>query len=222
MKKILILAAFALLAFGCSRTEEVKNTAPAAPPSNAPANKAPEIPAIKEEVYTSGADPRADLISAAQKRQKLPFWSAKVTVENLPQAGAEMEYIAPDRYRFKLATGEVVVIGSNSYSNEEGVWTKDDEGASEYIREQVTRGIAEGALGLKDVKIVGKEKLNGRETTVYQHQADGATTKVWIATDSGLEMKNEVVIVTESGEKLKRTSVYDYETPVKIEAPKID
>lgn len=222
MKKILMTAALAFLAFGCGRTEEVKTNAPApAPAANAPANTAP-IPPIKEETYTSGADPRADLISAAQKRLKLPFWSAKVTVENMPQANSEMKYVAPDRYQFKLPTGEMIVVGSESYSNKEGKWEKADEGAGEFIKEKVTRGIAEGAMSLKDVQITGKEQVNGKDATVYTYTADGTTTKVWLATDSGLELKNEVTFPIQSGITVKRTTVYDYDTPVKIEAPKVN
>ena len=223
MKKVLILAAFALLAFGCSRTEEVKNTAPAnAPNANAPANTQPEAPPAKDESYTSGADPRADLISAAQKRQKLPFWSAKVMSGEDSKPVAEMKYAAPDRYHFKTLLGEAIVIGNTSYSNEDGKWEKDEDGEGESIREQITKGINEGAFNLKDVQITGKEKINGKDAAVYFYKAGNATTKVWLASDSGLELKNEIEAVNEAGIKQKQTMIYDYETPVKIEAPKID
>jgi hypothetical protein len=224
MKKILILALLAFLGFGCSRTEESKNTAPVnAPAANTQTDAdEPEIPPVKEENYTAGADPRADLIAAAQKRQNIPFWSAKVTVEKYPEANAEMQYVAPDRYRFKLANGELIVVGSDSYSNEDGAWTKAEEGASEYIREQVTKGIAMGAMNLREVKIIGKEKVNGRDATVYTHTSTGNPTKIWIDTESGLELKNEVEEKNEVIGVLKRTTVYDYQTPVKIEAPKVD
>jgi hypothetical protein len=219
-KKILILTAFALLAFGCSRTNEVKNTAPVnAPPANAPTNTAPEP--VKEEAFTSGTNPRADLISAAQKRQKLPFWSAKITSETNPAINAEMKYVAPDRYHFKLPSGEVIVIGNDSYSNEKGVWEKGDEDAGEFIKEQITSGIAEGAKNLQTVEIVGKEKVNGKDATVYQHKFGDITTRVWLANDSGLELKNQVE-ANVGGTMQKQTTIYDYETPVKIEAPKID
>ena len=185
MKKVLILAAFALISFGCGNRSEVKNTTVNAPAANSETNVQPEAPPAKEEVYTSGADPRADLISAAQKRQKLPFWSAKV-MDGTGSVIAEMEYAAPDRYRFKTILGEAVVIGNTSYLNEKGKWEKDEEGAGEEIREQINKGINEGAFGLKDVQIVGKEKLNGKDTTVYFYKVGKAETKIWLASDSGL------------------------------------
>jgi hypothetical protein len=220
MKRILILAAFALTFAGCSGTNEIKNPATVnAPAANAPANTTAEP--LKEEVYTSGANPRADLISAAQKRQKLPFWSARITSETNAAVNAEMFYVAPDRYHFKLPNGEVIVIGSDSFSNEDGTWKKGDEGAGEYIKEQITTGMNEGAKTLKDVQIVGKEKVGGKDATVYAHKFGDISTKVWIGTESGLELKNEVE-ANIGGAMQKQTTVYDYEKPVKIEAPKID
>lgn len=220
MKRILVLTAFALISAACGTSNEIKNAAPVnAPPANAPANTANEP--LKEEVYTAGANPRADLISAAQKRQKLPFWSAKITSETNPAINAEMEYVAPDRYHFKLPSGEVIVIGNDSFSNEEGSWKKGDEGAGEYIKEQITTGMTEGAKNLKEVQIVGKEKVNGKDATVYLHKFGDVTTKVWVGTESGLELKNEVE-ANVGGKMQKQTTVYDYEKPVRIEAPKIN
>ena len=223
MKKVLILAALGLLTFGCSRSEEVKNTATtvnASPAANAPADKTEPI---REESFTSGANPRADLISAAQKRQKLPFWSAKVTNDANGSMIAEMKYVAPDSYYFKTALGEAVIIGDESFSNETGTWKREAEGAGDFIKEQINQGIAEGVRNLKDVQIAGKEKVGGKDTTVYSYKSgDGITARIWLADGSGLEMKNEIEAGTGAGEKIKRTTVYDYETPLKIEAPKVD
>lgn len=223
MKKILFLTSIALISAACGNSTEVKNSAANAPSANANAANSQTVsePPVKEEVFTAGADPRADLISAAQKRQKLPFWSAKVTSETNSVVNAEMEYIAPDRYRFKLLSGEVIVIGNDTYSNEDGKWEKDDEGAGDNIKEQITMGITEGAKNLKDVQIVGKEKVNGKDATVYLHKFGDISTKVWIANDSGLELKNEVV-ANIGGKVQKQMTVYDYDKKISIEAPKID
>ena len=222
MKKILFLTAIALISAACGNSTEVKNSAANAPSANAnAANSQTVSQSVKEEVFTAGADPRADIISAAQKRQKLPFWSAKVTSETNSAVNVEMEYIAPDRYRFKLLSGEVIVIGNDTYSNEDGKWEKDDEDAGDNIKEQITMGINEGAKNLKEVQIVGKEKVNGKDATVYYHKFGDISTKVWIANDSGLELKNEVV-ANIGGKVQKQMTVYDYNKKISIEAPKID
>lgn len=223
MKKILILTVFAIAAFGCSKTEEVKNTAPVnnAPAANTATNTAANTSVVKEETYTSGANPRADLISATQKLQKLPFWSARITSVTMPETNAEMQFVAPDRYRIVKADGEVIVIGNSSYSKEQGKWTVLEDDIGEFIREQTRAGMEEGVRNLQNVEVVGKDKVGGKDATVYSHKFGDIMTKVWIGTESGLQLKNEVE-ANIGGTIQKQTTIYDYDKPVKIEAPKIE
>lgn len=220
MKKILILAAAAIFAFGCSKTEEVKNTAPANAPANTATNTAANTSVVKEETYTSGANPRADLISATQKLQKLPFWSAKISSDTSPEINAEMKYAAPDRYHIARKDGEVIIIGSNSYTKEDGKWEVLDDNLGETLREQMKTGIEEGVRNLQNVEIIGKDKVGGKDATIYQHKFGDVTTKIWIGTESGLQLKNEVE-ANIGGTMQRQTTIYDYEKPVTIEAPKI-
>jgi hypothetical protein len=89
------------------------------------------------------------------------------------------------------------------------------------IKSQTQNATAEAVKTLKDVQIVGKEKLNGRDVTVYSHKNGDITTRVWIANDTGMQLKNEIEATIE-GRTQKQTTVYDYDKPVKIEAPKLD
>ena len=221
MKKLFVFIALALISAGCGTSNETKNTAVKAPPANTQANAPANSEPVKEEVFTSGANPRADIISAAQKLQKLPFWSAKITSETTPEADAEMQYFAPDRYWIKKAGGEVIVIGNDSYSKENDKWEKLDANIGENIRSSTKTGIEEGVKNLQDVQIIGKEKVNGKDATIYSHKFGDITTKIWIASDSGLQLKNEVE-ANIGGKMEKQTTVYDYDKKVSIEAPKID
>lgn len=221
MKKILILTAFALVAFGCAKTEEVKNTAAVNAPANTATNTAANTSTVKEETYTSGANPRADLISATQKLQKLPFWSAKITSETSPDINAEMKYAAPDRYHIIKKDGEVIVIGNDSYEKQEGKWSIIEDNLGEMLREQMKAGMEEGVKNLQGVEIIGKDKVNGKDATIYQHKFGDVVTKIWIGTESGLQLKNEVE-ANIGGTMQRQTTVYDYEKPVTIEAPKIN
>jgi hypothetical protein len=220
MKRIIFLAALALIAAGCGTSNEVKNTAANIAPANTQTNTATAEP-VKEETFTAGVNPRADLISATQKLQKLTFWSARITSVTTPDANAEMQYAAPDRYRIKKTDGEVIVIGNDSYSNEDGKWEKLDDDIGEFIREQTRTGIEQGVKNLKDVQIVGKEKVGDKDATVYMHKFGDISTKVWIGTESGLQLKNEVE-ANVGGKLEKQMTVYDYDKKVTIEAPKIN
>ncbi len=222
MKRILVLTAFALAAFGCSKTEEVKNTAPAnAPAANTSTNTAANVSTVKEETFTSGANPRADLISAAQKLQKIPSWSAKLTSETNPEADAEINYIAPDRYHFKKSDGELIIIGNDSYEYQNGKWKKLEGNIGESLKSQIMTGMQTGINNLQNVQIIGKEKLNGKDTTIYSHTTNSSVIKIWILSDSGLQLKNEEE-ATIDGQFIKQTRSYDYDKKVTIEAPKIN
>lgn len=221
MKKILISTVIALVAFGCSKKEEVITYPINSPAANTATNRATNTSVVKEETYTSGANPRADLISATQKLQKLPFWSARITSFTMPETNAEMQFVAPDRYRIIKSDGEVIVIGNESYSKEKGKWTVLEDDIGEFIREQTRSGMEEGVKNLQNVEIVGKEKVNGKDATVYSHKFGDIITKVWIGTESGLQLKNEVE-ANIGGAIQKQTTIYDYDKPVTIEAPKIN
>lgn len=210
----------ALILTACGSSTEVKNATVNAPANANAANSSTVSEPVKEVVFTAGANPRDDVISAAQKLQKLPFWSARISSETTPEANAEMQFIAPNRYRIKKTDGEVIVIGNDSYSNEEGKWTKLDENIGEVISAQTKSGIEEGIKNLKDVQITGKEKFNGKDATIYTHKIGDVTTRIWIANDSGLQLKNEVE-ATINGKIEKQSTVYDYDKKINIEAPEI-
>lgn len=207
MKKVFIFLVFALISAACGTSNETKNTAVKAP--------------VKEETFTSGADPRADIISSTKKLQKLPFWSAKITSETTPESNVEMEYLAPDRFHIKNLQGEVIVIGTDSYVYQKGKWEKIKDDLGEYIRTFTNSGIQEGIKNLTDVQIIGKEKVDGKDSAIYLCKFGDITTKIWLTDDSGLQVKTDTE-ATIGGQIEKRTTVYDYDKKVDIEAPKID
>lgn len=90
-----------------------------------------------------------------------------------------------------------------------------DENVGEFINTQTKAGIDAAIKNLKDVQIVGKEKLNGKDATIYQHKNGSVTTKVWIANDTGQIIKNEVEAII--GERVeKQTTIYDYDKNSKL------
>jgi hypothetical protein len=219
MKRVLILVLTALAVFGCSKPAEQKPAANSATAANTNSNADPAP--VREEKFTGGVDPRADLVSSAQRLQKQPFWTATVTVSELPGENAVMEYAAPDNYRIRKSNEEVIVVAGKAFTKTEGKWQISDEDIAGEIRQQTQNGVDEGIRNLKDVTIVGPEKLDGRETVVYRHKMGESTVKIWVEKESGLQRKNETVLEA-AGKTFRQTVIYDYETPVKIEAPKLN
>jgi hypothetical protein len=226
MKKILIIAAFAALTFGCSRSDEVKNTTVAvnAPPSaNAPA--ANSEPVKVPEIFTAGEDPRGDVLFSTKKQMSAPAWSGTVTSETTPELNMLMEHAAPNRYYVKQPAGEVIVIGSDSYVNQKGKWQKVGIDLSEQLSSQMKLMTEEALAGVKDVQKVGTEQVDGKETIVYSYKTEGeepgeaTTTKIWLDKANGLPLKINVEGMI-NGKPQKVSTVYDYDKPVRIEAPK--
>ena len=221
MKRILILTALSLIAFGCSRSDEVKSTTRV----NAPANTASEP--VKEETFTAGENPKGDVFYSTKKQMSAPLWSLTVTSETSPEINMLMEHVAPNRYYFKQPAGEVIVIGSDSYVNRSGKWEKAGIDLSESIVSQSKLVTEEALQSIKDVQKIGTEQIKGKDAIIYSYKnegnaaGEGSTTKVWVDKVSGLPLKIEVEGKI-NGKAQKISSVYDYEKPVKIEAPKID
>ena len=225
MKKILMTAAIALLTFGCSRSEEVKNTATAV---NAPPAAANSEPVKEPESFTAGANPRGDVLYSTKKQMSAQVWSATVTSETTPELNMLMEHVAPDRYYVKQPAGEVIVIGSASYVNQSGKWQNAGIDLSEQLSSQVKLISEEALAKIKDVQKVGTEQVNGKEAIIYSYKTEAdedageaTTTKVWIDKDKGLPVKINVE-GTINGQVQKVSTVYNYEKPVRIEAPKIN
>jgi hypothetical protein len=225
MKRILILTGLALIAFGCSKTEEVKNTTVNAPAANTQANTDSEP--VKDDVFTAGENPKSDVFYSTKKQMAAPVWSVTVTSETAMELNMLMEHVAPNRYYVKQPEGEVIVIGKESYVNQKGKWQKVEVDLSEMINSQAKMVTEDALQNIKDVQKVGTEQVNGKEAIVYSYKSEGekagegTTTKVWVDKNSGLPLKINVEGMI-NGKMQKVSSVYDYDKPVKIEAPKID
>jgi hypothetical protein len=227
MKRILILTAFALIFAACSKPEEVKNTTVSVPAANTQANTPANVEPVKDDVFTAGANPKGDVFYSTKKQMSVPVWSATVTSETAAELNMLMEHVAPNRYYVKQPEGEVIVIGSDSYVNQTGKWQKVGIDLSEQLSSQARLVTEEALQSIKDVQKVGTEQINGKETIIYSYKTENAeaggetATKVWVDKNTGLPMKISVE-GTVNGQKQKVSTVYNYEKPVKIEAPKID
>jgi hypothetical protein len=226
MKRILILTVIALAAFGCSKTDEVKNTTVNAPAANAPANAPAVNEPVIEENFTGGANPKSDVFYSTKKQMSAPVWSVTVTSETSEELNMLMEHVAPNRYYVKQPKGEVIVIGSDSYVNQNGKWQKVEVDLSQMINSQAKLVTEEALQNIKDVQKVGTEQINGTDTIVYSYKSEGekpgegTTTKVWVDKANGLPMKINVEGMI-NGKMQKVSSVYNYVKKVSIEAPKV-
>ena len=221
------------ISFGCNSpsgttnttaTNSAANSATNASTTNtAAAEKEPEIDV--NAPFTPSANPKDDLLNATKRLHAQDAFSVTVTNNLFPDTKIEFEYAKPDRYHIKNPKAELIVIGKDGYGREGGKWTKVNEDLSGVI-EQMKRGFnADSMKAIKEVKKVGTEKIGGKDANIYEYSISRDkiaqnSTKVWVATDSGLPLKMTVES-QQTDATQKQTTTYSYDKNVKIEAPQI-
>ncbi|MBK7704570.1 MAG: hypothetical protein IPJ30_02040 [Acidobacteria bacterium] len=214
---IVIVLAFSLLG-ACSSAPDPKNAVPA--PKDAPVNSnaSPNVNSAESEKA------KEDVVASTRKLKDLKFWTAKTEIENMPALSGEIKYVAPDRYYFKQGANEAIVVGDQTFTKENGKWQKSDFDMSGLTKIRENALTEEDVKKIQNVSVIGSETLNGRRTTVYAHRATSGTvesaTRMWIDEETKLVMKT--VVENRAGKQTQRvTTTYDFDTPVKIESPKI-
>lgn len=222
-----IVTFFAFLIFvsvGCSskETTNTTNTAANAPANATVAEKEPEFD--PNAPFTPSANPKDDLLNSTKRLQAAESWSATLQSNLFPEAKTELEYVKPDRYHIKNSLSEVIVIGKDGYGKQGGKWEKLDEDFGAMIEQMKKSFNSDSMKAINEVKKTGTEKIDNKEATVYEYSIGGQnvlqnTTKVWIAAD-GLPLRT--VVETQQTDAVQRvTTSYNYDKPVKIEAPQV-
>lgn len=227
-KFIFTFFAFSLfISFGCGSKETTNttttNSATNAPTTNTVAEKEPEFDATAP--FTPSANPKDDLLNSTKRLQAHESWSATLESNLYPEVKTQLEFAKPDRYRINNQTTEIIVIGKDAYGRQNNKWQKLPADIGAEI-EQMKKGFnADSMKAIKEVKKVGTEKLGGKDANIYEYSISGDkivqnSTKVWIASDSGLPLKT-VVETQQTDATQRQTTTYNYDKPVKIEAPQI-
>lgn len=225
-KFIFTFFAFLLFAsFGCGSKETTNtttNSAANAPANTAVAEKEPEIDV--NAPFTPSANPKDDLLNSTKRLQAHESWAATLQSNLFPEMKTELEYTKPDRYRIKNNVTEVIVIGKDGYGKQGGKWEKINEDFGAMIEQMKKSFNADSMKSIGEVKKTGTEKIGDKDATIYEYSITGDkvlqnTTKVWIAND-GLPLRT--VVETQQPDATQRvTTNYNYDKPVKIEAPQI-
>lgn len=225
-KFIFTFFAFLLfISYGCnSGATNTTNTATNASTTNTTvAEKEPEIDV--NAPFTPSANPKDDLLNSTKRLQAHESWSATLENNLYPEVKTELEFVKPDRYRIKNMATEIIVIGKDAYGKQNGKWQKLPADIGAEI-EQMKKGFnAESMNAIREVKKVATEKVGDKEANVYEYSISGDkivqnSTKVWIATASGLPLKT-VVETQQTDAVARQTTVYNYDKSVKIEAPQV-
>jgi hypothetical protein len=179
---------------------------------------------------SESTDPKEAIQTAFRKFiDQKSYHSVAKTKNAQGTSETEVDFNAPDRYRIKNNVAnyksEVIAIGPDSYSRTgEGKWTKMPPENALPVAGMRGKMTDDYFAAMRDFEAAGKENLNGRETFVYQFKSSyggEATSKIWIAADTGLPVKVDSE-GNYSGTPVQTSTVYEYDRETRIEAPKVN
>jgi len=228
----LILILLTAVGLGCSTIEKLRSGIESKPANSADANSNSASPSDASEpgTITAGTDPKAEIIAASKKFTSLPSFKAKMTTDGESSMDLELEYQAPDRYRFKIEPVhgmeiETIMIGSDTYAKLGGKWQKMPGNTAAQIPAMKEMFTEEGMKRLSNVRFEGVETIDGKSANKYAYDDPGQpdkgvaayTSTIWVSKDKDIPLK---VKVDYKGGKLKSATInYDTDSPVSIEKP---
>ena len=224
----LIIVVLSFVALGCRLPGFLQQSNTNEPTRTAGNTSAPAAQDDADAAPTGNA--REDVIRASKKFLDQKEFSATMDGEGKTPMHIELDYQQPDRFRMVNNVGpsgrlETIIIGHDMYMKVGDRWQK-MPGALGKTVPQIRQFFDEkGLASLKDVKYIGEDATDGRDTYVYSYRneasKDGSphpfTSKIWVRQADGLPAR---IQVDYEGGDLKTLSImYDYDKPVSIEPP---
>lgn len=216
MKKLVALAAFALVGVSACGGGAKESASAPEPPRVINLGDEPGRP----PEFTKGANLSADIVSAVMGLQREVFWTSRISSPTLKEMDATLSYTSPDRYHMKSMDSEFIAIGKSSWLKDKDGWVRSEMDLGGAIQAARPKLNAASASRLEDVKLLRKESRGGRQVSVISYVDDVAFNMIWIDDETGRLLQTTAQIEFE-GKTHERTTVFDYETPVRIEAPAV-
>jgi outer membrane lipoprotein-sorting protein len=171
------------------------------------------------------AGPNEELQAAFVKFLAAKSFRATMVDAGRGQALGELEFVAPDRYRIRMA-GDVpaqVVIGDTLYMDMGGRSMKLPVPAGEMTARYRDRSVLDRLRHDLEVTALGSERLDGELARVYRYTSteDKRTTvKTWVSEASGMPLQFETGSEAGGGLQTVRVRYRDYGDPaIRIDPP---
>ncbi|MFL6212413.1 MAG: hypothetical protein ACJ74J_00810 [Blastocatellia bacterium] len=169
------------------------------------------------------------LVKAVSAQMNARSFRARVdsTTGNV-EAGRDIEYVAPDRFRIKSQDDEYIIIGNTIWTRQkDGPWQKQTVDTAQLLASVRDPQMVDQIRKNAEIRFTGPDTLDGKPMTVYEYTLRKGlrpdmtnNSKVWISSADNLprRMQNEVGI----GNQISKSTItyFDYNTDIKIEPPK--
>jgi len=230
------LVASALLA-GCGGNDEATATEPAVAPAATIAAVQATVAATATPVPVAAeipTDPQAALIAAMRAQVNSgPYRNQTTIISDDSTVELNAEIIPPDRMHMTNNFGgqsqEQILIGDKGWMKQGDTWVESPMSGTNLVAQASGEMVEEMIKTISDVTLIGPETVDGVDALVYSYTSDMnksdtmkmdsiSTVKVWIATASGLVIKQEIDSAA-MGIKSKTVQIITYDPNITIEPP---
>lgn len=171
------------------------------------------------------AGPREELQAAFVKFLAAKSFRATLFDPGRGQALGELEFVAPDRYRIRMAGDgpTQVVIGDTLYMDMGGRSMKLPVPAGEITAKYRDRGVLDRLRRDLEVTALGSERVDGEPARIYRYattEGGRATVKTWVSEASGMPLQFETSGAEAGVRQTVRVRYRDYDDPsIRIDPP---
>jgi len=178
------------------------------------------------------AGPKEDILAAHEAMvAKGKFRMVGVSQSKGSTTRMETTVVWPDRYAMRADTDgtvmEYVILPGSTYMKQGGQWMKLPMDMSRMIESLTPEAMRKAHEGMTNVEQLADDTVDGRDAKVYRYDSRvtmmgitaGSTVTLWIDTDTGLPLKQEV-----DGEAMRTKSrtvqTYLFDDGIEISAPR--
>jgi hypothetical protein len=231
-----LLVAAALLT-GCGGNDEPAATEPAVAPAATAVDVQARVAATATPIPVAAeipTDPQAALIASMRAQVNAgPYRNQTTIISDDSTVELSAEIIPPDRMHLTNNFGgqsqEQILIGDKGWMKQGDSWVESPMTGTNIVAQASGEMVDEMIKTISDVTLLGPETVDGVDVLVYSYTSDMnksdtmkmdsiSTVKVWIATASGLIMKQEIDGEA-MGVKSKTVQVITYDPNITIEPP---
>jgi hypothetical protein len=144
-------------------------------------------------VYTQAQE---EAIRAAMRAQlEAPLLRSQVTTDSDGTVSeTTIDYVAPDRFRLKDATTDMIIVGDKTYQNDGNGWEVLEMNMAAIITRYRNSEMID-TITFSNVQALGDETLDGKDCAVYSYTQDFeglvSEDKLWIEKSTGLPIRLE-------------------------------
>ncbi len=196
-----------------------------------------QVPEATPAPAKPNANPCSDEVSAALQKLRKSSWfrmDTQMITENGPTS-MQIDYVLPDRMHQTVTqkltdqTSELILIGDNAWSKQNGSWRPVPQQVAAQLREQMDDTVVKQQTDVGSYSCKGRAQIDGRDVLSYKLESESekgssapqnqAFRMFFVDAMTGLPASNALLAPGHEDKPIFKTS-YSFPIDMKIEPPK--